>query len=321
MSEPTIQRVRFHFRLGEWTIFEAGRNMLVRTFEHADLQKSKRAEPELSVDLPDEVDGLFVASVPTESPLRRIQIGRESIRYVPEQFDRYFIEIGGTFAEYFSRFSAKSRSTLSRKIRRFAAKSGGEIDLREYKSPQEMSEYYRLARGVSAETYQELMFDMGLPTGEVFQRGMVAAAEHDSVRGYVLFFHGKPIAYLYCPVRDGVLLYQCVGHLRQFSDLSPGTVLLLLALERLHQEARFSLFDFTEGGQAGRGGHKEFFATRSHRCANVYYLRRSLSNLLLVVAHTLTDCLSGAVGRFLTFIGLKARVKKVMRAAKARLST
>jgi len=319
MSGPTIQRVHFHFRLGEWTLFDAGRNMLVRTFEPAHLEKNGGSDPELGVDLPDGVDGLFVASMPTESPLRRIQIEGKSIRYVPEQFDRYFIEIAGTFDEYFSRFSAKSRSTLSRKIRRFAAKSGGEIDLREYKSPQEMGEFYRLAREVSAETYQELMFDMGIPTGEAFQRGMVAAAEHDNVRGYLLFLHGKPIAYLYCPVRDGVLLYQYVGHLRQFSDLSPGTVLLLLTLERLHQEGKFSLFDFTEGGQPGRGGHKEFFATRSRRCANVYYLRRSLSNLLLVVAHTLTDWLSGSMGRVLTFIGLKARVKRVMRAVRERV--
>jgi len=319
MSEAVPQRVYFNFRLGEWTVFESVRNMQIHKLDHTDYSEGTAMDFD-PPDIPADLDGLFIPSMPIQGSLPRLRVGRRSIRYAPEQFDRYFVELSGTFDDYLTRFSRKSRSTLRRKIRKLATKSGGRIDLREYKTPEQMKEFYVLARRVSARTYQETMLDMGLPAGEGFQQRMLAAAEKDEVRAYLIVSEGGPIAYLYCPVWNGAVLYQYLGYLQEFSDLSPGTVLLLLALERLHEERKFKLFDFTEGGQAGAGGHKEFFATTSRRCANVYYLHTSPGNLLLVVSHAAANWFSSAVGRVLTAVGMKARMKKIMRASRGRLN-
>ncbi len=83
-------------------------------------------------------------------------------------------------------------------------------------------------------------------------------ASTDSVRAYVLFLHGKAVAYLCCPVVNGVLLYSYLGYDPKHADLSPGTVLQYLVFESLFEEKRFRAFDFTEG----QGEHKSSSARR-----------------------------------------------------------
>src|SRR5439155_2345862 len=123
------------------------------------------------------------------------------------------------FDDYMARFSAKSRSTLRRKVRRFTAAPGAR--LREYRAPQEMDEFFRLARALSRKTYQEALYDKGLPASDGFRQRLLAMAGEDGVRGYILFLHDRPIAYLYCPAHDGVLLYENLGYDPEAAALSP----------------------------------------------------------------------------------------------------
>ena len=88
-----------------------------------------------------------------------------------------------------------------------------------------------------------------------------------------------------------------------------GTVLQWLALESIFKEGRFSIFDFTEG----QSDHKRFFATDSVGCANVYFLRKTLSNSLLIRAHIAMEDFSKKTGDLLDRMGLKAKIKKLIR--------
>src|SRR5512139_3024605 len=103
---------------------------------------------------------------------------------------------------------------------------------------------------------------------------MQALAEAGQVRAYLLFDNDRPVAYLYCPASKGVLLYQYLGYDPEYSSWSVGTILQWLALEQLFGERTYELFDFTEG----QSDQKRQFSTHSVRCANVYFLRRTLVN-------------------------------------------
>ena len=221
-----------------------------------------------------------------------------------------------SFEEYLQKFSAKSRQTLAQKVRAFAKHSGGEVHWREYRDPEDLKEFYRLARGLARKTYQERLLGAALPDGDEFQREMLARAIDQSVRGYLLFFGGAPVAYIYCPIRDGVLLYEYVGFDPEQARLSPGIVLQYLVLERLFAEGGHRIFDFTEG----EGAHKEFFATGSARCADIYYFRRSGRNLCLVGLHLVLASVSRTVATVLEWTGFKSRVKSLFR-ARARASS
>src|SRR5258706_16316460 len=97
-------------------------------------------------------------------------------------------------------------------------------------------EFHREARGISQLSYQEKLFDAGLPTDEAFLANMRAQGEMGRARAYLLFLEGRAISYLYCWASAGRLQYGYLGFVPDFASLSPGTVLQYLALEALFAE-------------------------------------------------------------------------------------
>ncbi len=305
----TAQIVPLDFRLGEVTLFSVESRLHVRNAEFLGAAGEGEEPGEPGPALLADSQGVLIRSHPVAERLPRLARLGHTIRYVPSQYERYYVDLTWTKDRYFGKFSGKSRSTQRRKIRKFAKTTGGDLDWRVYRTPEELAEFHALARRISERTYQEKLLDAGLPDDEEFRDRMAALAGNDSVRAYLLFDQGQPVAYLYCPVRDGVLLYEYLGYDPRYTNLSPGTVLQWLALESLFEEGRFRLFDFTEG----EGAHKEFFATGSRRCANIYFFRRSLRNFCLVWLHAGLECLTAGTARVLDRLGLKSRIKRFLR--------
>ena len=166
-----------------------------------------------------------------------------------------------------------------------------------------------MAREVSAHSYQEKLFDAGLPKSENFQQQMLDLAEKSQIKAYLLFHNKKPIAYLYLPISGTSLLYQHLGYLNDYSKWSPGTVLQWLVLEKLFAEHEYKQFDFT----GGEGSHKEFFATGYEYCADIYFLKATLINKAIIYSHYMLDELSGGLVHILDQFGLKNKIKKIIR--------
>lgn len=263
-------------------------------------------EPDLPFDrFPDGTSVVVAGSYPVARALPRVSVTPQAIRYVPSQYRRYYTDLSGTFEAYLAKFSSKSRSTLKKKVRKFAEFSGGEVAWREYR-PGALEEFHRLAFPVSETTYQARLLDAGLPGADEF---LAELPRYDDVRAYLLFHEERAIAYLFCPVVDGNLLYMYVGYDPDYQQWSPGTVLQYLALEAVFAEGRFRTFDYTEG----EGPHKEFFATDSVACADLWYFRKTVRNRLIVGLHDgLRRASAGSVG-LLDRLGLKSRLKKLIR--------
>ena len=204
---------------------------------------------------PRDIDVAVANSYPVPARLPTVAVLPGSIRYAPSQYPHHYIDLSGTYAEYLDKFSSKSRWTLRKKLGKFAEFSGGATDWRVFRY-EEMDEFHRLASGVSGKTYQSRLLSSGLPDAEGLAREL---SRYSDARGYVLLHAGRPVAYLFCPARDGNLLYEHVGYDPEYQRWSPGSVLQALALESLFGEGGFRTFDFTEGD----GDHKRFFANRS----------------------------------------------------------
>ncbi len=301
--------VRLEFLLGEIPLFVVNVRALEYDLHFTTLTTDLSATQPPFDRFSPEVEAIFIRSHPVSDEMPELEFGSKFIRYTSDQYQRYFVDLEGTFEDYLKGFSSKSRSTLQRKVRKFAEFRGGEIKWREYRNPDEMKEFYRLSREVSAKTYQERLLNLGLPENEGFQRDLWEMAAQDRARGYILFADQQPIAYLLCPVRDGVLFYRYLGYDPEFKNWSPGTVLQYLVLEHLFSQGSFRMFDFTDG----EGPHKEFFSTGSVRCADLYYFRPTLRNRLLAGLHFGLRNVSGAMVRLLDRLGIKSRIKKLIR--------
>jgi hypothetical protein len=113
-----------------------------------------------------EVEVIMVHSLPVETDLPRFTRMKSCYRYVPEHFRHYYIEAPGSLEDYLKGLDAKSRHELARKVRRFASLANSGASWREFRGPEEMDEYYRLALEVSRKTYQTRLLDAGMPEGE-----------------------------------------------------------------------------------------------------------------------------------------------------------
>lgn len=253
--------------------------------------------------------GHMFAAYPASEELPTLRFSGPRMIYVPRQYHLYAVDLTMGFDAYQAKFSSKSRSTVRRKIRKFAERAGGTVDWRQYATPAELEEFYRLARDVSVRTYQERKLDAGLPGSDAFRTGMLARAAEERARGYLLFLDGEAVSYIYCPIEDGVLSYEHVGYDPKVSDLSPGTVLQWHVLEALFAEKRHRVFDFTQG----EGDHKRFFSTEARQCANVVVLPFSLGSWAVVLAQFACDRISSGVGDALERVGLKRAIRALLR--------
>ena len=230
------------------------------------------------------------------------------IYYSPKTFPHYVTDFDVDFETYLNSFGAKTKSTLRRKVRKFIESAGPDC-FRQFKSPDELREFHTQARELSKRTYQEHLLDHGLPDTPEFKQKMIALAEKDQVRAYILYMQGGPAVYLYCPVRDGILYYDILGYDPEYRALSPGTVLQYLAFEQLFAEKQFRAFDFEEG----EGQHKRQFATRRVDCCNLFVFQRSLKARIYIFLNYLFTRMTAGTLWLLDKTGLRQRVRRSIR--------
>ena len=240
----------------------------------------------------------------------RVQASHPKLKcFVRQRYQRSYAALDIPFDDYLAGFSSKTRSTLKRKLRKFADASRGRLDLRRYSAPDEVEEFHRHARAVSAKTYQEKLLDAGLPSGEEALADMRERARRGAMRGWVLFLGGEPVSYLYAPAEGATLIYAYLGYDPAHAALSPGTVLQLEAMRELMEEGAFRLFDFTEGD----GQHKRQFATGALDCVDLLLVRRTPANL--IVGHMLIgfDAAVALAKRAARASGLERLVRSILR--------
>jgi hypothetical protein len=214
---------------------------------------------------------------------------------------------GGEFEDYLKKFNAKQRYNLTRETRKFAELSGGRIDCRTFRSPDELREFYRHASHISANSWKEEIGGRGF-SGSIPESETLALAETGRARGYVLFHDQRPVAFVFCQANCEHLIYKYIGYHREYARWSPGTVLLCLILKRLFAEHDFEYLDLGEGTL----GYKSFFSSCSVRCVRVIYFRRTLRNVAILSAHHALCVISVAAGKLLARIGLKRAIKRTV---------
>ena len=309
MSNWQFRPVNFRFQLSDWTLFTASLPMQVRSEELTNAVEPV-GRPLLPASQPEEgSQGYCIRNLPIATKQPVLTKTENYLCYIPLQYPHCYIDLGWTFEQYAGKFSAKTRATIQRKIRKFKEYCDGELCWKSYFDPGDVPEFFQLARKVSSLTYQERLLDVGLPDSDVFMQESVALATEGRLRAYILFHGNRPVSYLYCPERNGALIYSYLGYDPDYHMLSVGTILQWLAIEQIFNERKFRFFDFTEG----LSSHKQLFASHQRLCANVFFVRRTVTNTLLIHSHLLMDRFSKWLGEMLEHHGLKSKVRKLLR--------
>lgn len=301
------QNFRLRFQLSDLTVFTHRIPVLAHACTLSEILSGRA--PDIPPESPAPAQGYLIRGCPgspSEDPFERT---RNGFSYTLSRYEHCYIDLRSSFEAYRSKFSSKTRSTITRKVARFAALSGAPTRFERYRTPSELRVFHELARQVSVLTYQEQLLDLGLPGDADFLRDMTEAGAADRVRAFLLLEGDKAVAYLYCPVVDGAVVYSYLGFDPTYSERSPGTVLLWLSLQSLFDERVFSFFDFTEG----ESPQKQFFSTGRVPCFNRLYVRGGFLTETLLRGHHAFDQGSSRLGRILDKFALKQRVKQLLR--------
>lgn len=299
-----VKNVPLNFQLGEWRLLSIRRPLAVYECKDRASALPSAALPPLHGG-----EGYLFRALPAPLELDAT-LQAQWFSRVLRAYPRHLVDLTTGYEAYLNKFTSKTRSTLKRKLRKFQELSGGAVDWKEYRTPDELREFLPIARAVSALTYQERLLNAGLPAMAEFMNQTLAQAAADRVRAYVLFLDKKPISYLFLPVVDGRVIYAYLGYDPAAAEHSPGTVLQLLAMERLFAEKRFSVFDFTEGA----GQHKELFSTHKEDCVDMLVLRRTWSAYALSSAHVAFTRFEQALSKALEALGIRKGLKRLLRA-------
>ncbi len=273
----TARPTPLNFRIGARTLMAVQRDMV-----RVPLSLDEAREGRLPVlpPLPRDAHGYVVTSLPEDRLEAMVYASGKMIGFVRQKYTRYYADLTGGFDAYMASLSGNARQGAKRKAKKIAQVSGGDLDIRSYRTPAELEAFHDIARRIALRTYQEKLMGEGLPASPEFIQGMLTAAAADNVRAWLLFIAGEPAAYLYCPAHGETLVYEYVGHDPAFNDLSPGAVLQIEAFRDLFDEGKFARFDFTEGD----GQHKRQYATGGVPCVDLLLLRPSLTNRVTTAA-------------------------------------
>jgi CelD/BcsL family acetyltransferase involved in cellulose biosynthesis len=307
MNYPwVIKDIYLNFRVGVRNLFRKDFRALVLDAHFTALSSDPNQIYLPPENFSQEIEAIMIPSHPVRNDWQGLARSSQMIRYVPPEYNRYYIDLSGDFTQYLNKFSSISRKTLRRTLRKFAEFCGGDIRWHEYRDGQEMAEFYTLARGLSRKTYQERLLNEGLPEGEQFRREMLELAVRGLARGYLLFHGDRPIAYIYCKAQGDVLLSSFGGYDPDYRKWSPGTILDYLSIEKLFAEGRFRLLDLGEGDYE----YKQFFSTASVRCADIYYFRPTIRNRSLLRLHVGWNAVLRLGSNSLEKLCLKSRMKR-----------
>ncbi len=303
------QDYTIRFRVGDLYLFGVKRKAQVRQTHF-----TRETGTVDSLRLPEARGGeiYYVPSFPASPELPELSSVGRLLRYCLRRYVRHYISIEGDFTGYLARFSSKSRKTLKRKAVLWSERNGGESGVRLFDRPEQMEEYARHCRQISARTYQELVSGDGFPQDGQFVEELRQMAAERRILGYVLFAGDRPAAYAYCFVPAGapeVLQYDTVGYDPDDKQWSPGTVLLFHILADLYKRQTPMIFDFGIGDHA----YKRFFATHSLWTADLLYLPAGWRNRLLVWGHYGLRKVTAVMRKAADALGLSERVRRLVR--------
>lgn len=249
-------------------------------------------------------DGYLVTSLP-----EAVAPVWPGLRFERQRYTRYYVDLAAGEAAWRAGLSGQTRSTLKRKAKKLAAASGGALDVRRFRTADELAVFHPIARALAEKTYQERLMGAGLPDDPAWVRRMIAMAGEDEVRAWLLYVADAPAAYLWCGADGETLRYDYVGHDPAFAALSPGSVLMEAALVDLFAD-RFARFDFTEG----EGQHKRGMASAGIACRDLLLLRPTLGNRSAVALVGGFDAAMRVAKRAATVPLLQGVVRRVRRA-------
>ncbi len=224
---------------------------------------------------------------------------------IPNQHWRMILP--GSFEEFLKKRSKKHRYWLKRLSRVLEDEFPGQISMRAFTKPADVSEFCREADAVAKLTYQHQL-GSAFANNEEYQSRCKLLAEQGALRGYILYAKQKPVAYWFATAYRQTLHLNYTGYDPEFRKYEVGTVLLMKLIE---DHCGTSIRDVDFG--LGSALYKERFGDETFNEATVRVYRSNAKALFANVVIGGSAKFSAGLKALLVKLGLLQRIKTFWR--------
>lgn len=211
--------------------------------------------------------GLLAETVASNTPTNWLPLRHAGIQ------PRRRIQFPATAAEYWERFSTKTRSTFRRKLKKF-----GITRLERVTEVADLPRFLEIAHQISLQTWQTRQFGLRVQNNAEELELLSILSREGMLRSYLWFSNDEPVAFLIGNQDKGCFHYEEVGYATPFAKHSPGQMMLIQVIDDLFAHDRPEWFDF--GG--GDADYKQLFASHESQSGTLWLWPPSLSNLMTV---------------------------------------
>jgi CelD/BcsL family acetyltransferase involved in cellulose biosynthesis len=247
-----------------------------------------------------QVDCAYMDTVPADNPFvkRAIDTWRTShLVYAPGGARPWhLLQIPANSAEYLARMSSKTRSTLRKKAKKLAELAGGELKLTRVELAKEVGGFLTEAVKVSRNTWQHEILGTRINDSDDERVWCERLAEVGLLRSYLLKAGDRSCAFVQGYQFNGVFHYVELGYDREFSEHSPGTILLHLLIQDLCDHKPPATLNFG----MGEADYKRRFGNVQIEDVSILVLRKTLPNYVLIRSHALLRYLARTARRIVT---------------------
>lgn len=232
---------------------------------------------------------LYFDALPTDSDCwkRLQQMGSSKSPFLLHMVDGprpwHLLKLDKSFEAYLNTLSSKARAALRRKARQAGKTPHGAVKVQCCTSTEDVPGFLAKAVEVSSKSWQHKVLGQRVGRDEAAIRTIQDLAARGILRAYLLELGTTPCAFVIGCQQDGVFHYEELGFREDFSDLSPGTVLLFHIVEHLHETNVPATLNFG----VGDASYKRRFGNEERSDVSCLILRRTMGARLLTASHSL----------------------------------
>lgn len=218
--------------------------------------------------------------------------------------------LGGSFDAYLAQLGAKTRADLRSTRKKFIAHVKQDYRTRCFHAPDELEDFVTDAMAVSRKTYQVRQLDAGLQDHDALVRRYQATAALGWFRSYILYAQGVPIAFQVGHLYRGRYHAQEIGYDPEWARQHVGIFLHTEVITDLAEcGEKVEWFDFGIGDTQ----HKQRLSTETVKGGYFYLIPDTWRGNAVAAALRCSNAASSAVGAALDRLGMRARVRKLLR--------
>ena len=218
------------------------------------------------------------------------------------------LPVGSNFEDYLGSLGSSSRRDVRRTRRDFIKGAKGQTRMTRYTQSSQAAELAHTLAQVSRKTYQHHLLGLGLENTPQFANQLRIAAEGGWLRAYVLWIDDKPVAFQLGYQNTRTYYGHHVGYDPDISKLQPGIYLHTELMADLLADG-ISRFDFLSGDSLYKQRMSNAFREERH----YYLIPRGWPGTGIAVALVCVNRFSEVLGRWLDKIGVKDRLKRLVR--------